>query len=243
MSATNRGTKRAEFDLYCTPSWATDLILANVGTTIVRAKRIIDAGCGTGAIAERVSKVATGQVMGIEREEHLVEQASARGGFKVYQADFLELPRDEDVDVVIMNPPFVDALAFVEQALAMTKPGGHVISLLRMNWFAPEERREINTTKPAWLHVLSQRPCFTVDKCGEVGSDATEYCWAVWSKPHEGHPWHPYGRWSLLPAPDPAAVSAHRKMLQAIAEKAPAEVKEIWAANRAKRDARKRSAA
>ena len=79
------------------------------------------------------------------------------------------LPR---ADVLIMNPPFSHALAFVEAAFDRA---GWVVMLQRSNWFAP--------ARSAWLrkhcpddYRLPERPSFT----GDGKTDMAEYSWFVW---------------------------------------------------------------
>jgi predicted RNA methylase len=95
--------------------------------------------------------------------------------------------------LVIMNPPFVNALEFVQRALHAQAPHrGTTAALLRLGMMAGVARAEFWSRHPADVYVLGRRPSFTGG-----GSDASEYAWFVWA-PGRG------GRWSVLPGgPDP----------------------------------------
>lgn len=138
--------------------------------------------------------------------------------------DFLTGPQ-APCDLVIGNPPFKHAMAFVLRALAITWPRrGTVAMLLRMNWLASQDRMAFHRENPADLFVLSRRPSFCASlKCKACGwgdvqrldalraracplcggkvvvttSDSTEYAWFVWG-PGRG------GRWQILSLPTTA---------------------------------------
>lgn len=82
------------------------------------------------------------------------------------------------VDLVIGNPPYKHAEAFVRRSLALTRPGGYVAFLLRLAFLEGQARgaglwREF---PPAHVAVCSRRPSFT----GNGKTDATAYAVIVW---------------------------------------------------------------
>jgi hypothetical protein len=93
--------------------------------------------------------------------------------------------------VVITNPPYNRADAFVERALAerAPHPWTTVAMLLRLNWLGGMKRAAFHRRHTADVYVLPRRPSFTGG-----GTDATEYAWLVWR--HHGG-----GRWMVLDVP------------------------------------------
>ena len=105
------------------------------------------------------------------------------------------------VDLIVTNPPFSQAIQFLQKSLLEANT---VIYLLRLNFLAAKSRKEFfEQHKPDYIFVLSKRPCFVwvcstkgcsrkypVDYkercvCGgrvKPGTDATEYAWFVWDK-------------------------------------------------------------
>jgi hypothetical protein len=88
--------------------------------------------------------------------------------------DFLrKTPPDSPVFyVVITNPPYNQALEFVETSMRW---GRIVVMLLRLNWIASAKRHAFVRDHPPDVYVLPNRPSFT-----GKGTDATEYAWFVW---------------------------------------------------------------
>lgn len=85
---------------------------------------------------------------------------------------------DEDfrgVNLIITNPPFNQALEFLEKSL---NEADTVIYLLRLNFFASQKRKEFwQNNKPTHVFVLSDRPSFTGN-----GTDRTDYMWCAWDR-------------------------------------------------------------
>jgi predicted RNA methylase len=64
--------------------------------------------------------------------------------------------------VIIMNPPFQDAIPFIRRALVeVDKSVGQVAALMRLGMMAGQERAEFWAKNPADVYVLSKRPNFT----------------------------------------------------------------------------------
>jgi hypothetical protein len=168
MSSTNRGATRNALDYYETPLWA-----AAIGRDILYREThmrigIVDAGCGTGAIG-KCFRGATG----VELDGHRCQTAIGKGYYeKVHHADFLRWVPKQPVLAVISNPPYRQAQAFIDRALALT--AGPVVMLLRLAFLAGQKRRDWWQEHPADVHVLSRRPSFT-----GRGTDSSDYAWFV----------------------------------------------------------------
>lgn len=99
-----------------------------------------------------------------------------------WHTDFLswpDLPPEQGYDLVITNPPFFIALEVIRRALAVVRPGGYVVMLLRLNFYGSGERFPFfQTTNPETAYVHSERMGFTPDG----GQDSIEYQHAVWRR-------------------------------------------------------------
>lgn len=95
--------------------------------------------------------------------------------------DFLSLHPDDlpDIDLVVGNPPYRHALAFVRRSLDLVGDGGTVAFLLRLGFLASQSRAAFfRESRPAWVHILSKRPSFT----GDGKTDGSDYTFVVWVK-------------------------------------------------------------
>lgn len=94
-----------------------------------------------------------------------------------------------EVPLIITNPPYSLALAFVERALREVAPRrGTVAMLLRLSFLAGVKRWELHQDHPSDVYVLSSRPSFTKD--GQT--DRYDYAWFVWG-PDRGARWRVLG--------------------------------------------------
>lgn len=196
MSATNRGTIRDSRDHYKTPEWVTKAIIR----ALPACPMIVDAGCGTGAIAKALLEhippddIASGNVtiLGLELDEGLASEAKAlsRPGVVIEQGDFFAERRYQHPTLVISNPPFSLAEEFVSHAISITEDReGSIAMLLRLNFLASKKRSDLFKRWKPDVYVLSKRPSFTADG----HTDATEYAWFL-SGPKRG------GRWFRIDA-------------------------------------------
>lgn len=91
-------------------------------------------------------------------------------------------------DCIVTNPPFKDAAAFVEHALALCP---RVILLLRLAFLESERRRSIlDSGSLARVHVFRDRlPMMHRDGwAGPKATSQTAYAWFVWDRSHRGAP-------------------------------------------------------
>lgn len=218
MSAKGRrrqGEKVApvEGEAFMTPGWATRALIewleAELGWNDDRfLQRVLDAGCGSGAIAAEFAPLPwVRSVEGVEvdgrcapfYEQRLraacsVRLDEGRGLYRFSCRDFL-VGKMSAVDLVVGNPPFSKAMAFARRGLE--HPGSPVVALLlRMHWLRPntpatrgEHRpRAFFDEHPPFMGVLERRPGFVPGS----QTDAAEYAWMVWNSGCEG-------QWAILP--------------------------------------------
>jgi len=99
---------------------------------LLRARRVLDVGCGSGVVTEELAARTRGQVIAIDVDAAMIAAARARGGRAVYQeGDACRLPfPDGHFDVVVCHflLMWVDdpARAVCEMA-RVTRPGGAVL--------------------------------------------------------------------------------------------------------------------
>src|SRR5699024_5572943 len=132
---------------------------------------------------------------GLEAPGWFLSDVAPRMRDDIYAAtvDYAAAARDsvddvDLVDVIITNPPYRHALAFVERAL---KHAPVVAMLLRVTWLqgAPErepERLELLRRRPPSVYVLPDRPAYVRDGIPLDGSDSCPSAWVVWGLPDEG---------------------------------------------------------
>jgi SAM-dependent methyltransferase len=113
------------------------------------------------------------------------------GAHITFDTDFMAwaATTDERYDLIISNPPFSLALPFVQHALRLLAPGGTLVYLLRLSWFAGKVRYDGTVRgkqKYAPLHsvnppiraaVLVERPSFTGG-----GTDGEEYAFFAYQQ-------------------------------------------------------------
>lgn len=204
MSSTNRnGLARHAGDFYETPTYAVDLLLAELALPPEFEGYVIDPGSGTGAIAEVVTmRFPRADVRGIEANGELVIAArKSRNDRVVFEhADFLTWQPDSPADLIVGNPPYgkrwvngcertddKTAEKFVLRSLEISRPKATVAMLLRSAFLVAKARRELRSL-PCDVLFLERRPSFNGSGC-----DSTDYAWFVWG-PKRG------GKWKVLHA-------------------------------------------
>lgn len=171
MSSTGRSPGvREKDDFYATPGWCTRAILPFVGQELARTKReatspihVLDPCCGEGAILDNVASSTT--ALSVRRQSAIAHGIELDPGRAKKAQEKHRLIKDGDahttswptVDIILTNPPYNDAMAFVERAL---KECDVVCMLLRMQWLASAGRSAFHKEHPSRLHILSTRPSF-----------------------------------------------------------------------------------
>ncbi len=129
-------------------------------------ERILDAGCGDGALTEQLS-ASGAQMRGVDSSAAMVAAARARG-LTIDQADLTQLPYDADFDAVFSNaalhwipgPAQPAALAAIHRSL---RPGGRFVA--EMGGFANIAAIRVAlaaTLAPHGLDAEASPPAFTL---------------------------------------------------------------------------------
>jgi len=178
MSSTHdpkgRSGYRAESkDFFETPSWCVDRLLDEVE---LPAGIYLEPGAGRGSIIKAVNVRTPGVRWTAIEQNPAFEMDLLAAGVRPPQVvidDFLQIePPPWKFDVAIGNPPYRDALAFVQHAFTMSKL---VIMLLRVGFLATEDRNPFMRANPPDVFILPNRPPYK----GQ-GTDSTDYGWFVW---------------------------------------------------------------
>ena len=113
---------------------------------LARAKRILDVGCGTGAVTIDIAESTRGHVVGIDVDEAKLEEAQrlleVAPNLDFQVADVQDLPfEDGTFDLVITNIVLVyvpDKQKALDEMARVTKSGGYVLATLEPDyagWF------------------------------------------------------------------------------------------------------------
>lgn len=177
MSATGRGGERKKSDRYMTPQALADTIVARLLSDrwiSDRWMRVLEPSAGHGAFVRAVRRALPGAhitandiVNDVSRWYEAGADAARVGGF---------LGIGGSCDLIIGNPPFIEAEAHTRHALSLLNPDGVLVFLLRVGFLESMERAEFWQQHPVHcLYVLSERPSFTGG-----GTDASAYGLFVW---------------------------------------------------------------
>jgi len=105
-------------------------------------QKILDVGCGTGAVTADIAQLAIGDVTGIDNDSEKLENAkrvlSNLTNVKVMKGDVLDLPfEDESFDLVVFNIVLVyikDQQRAVNEMARVTTPGGFVLATIEPDY-------------------------------------------------------------------------------------------------------------
>lgn len=166
MSAAGRGAVRRESDFYPTHAWCVHRMLE-----VVELPRgtLLEPCVGDGAILD----ACPGHCVWFTADVRETPYA-------LHVVDFLSVePADRQYAAVITNPPYSQALEFVQHSMKFAPV---VIMLLRLNFLGGGKRSEWLRENPPDVYVLPNRPSFD-----GKGTDACEYAWFVWGMTEGGH--------------------------------------------------------
>lgn len=113
-----------------------DELELDVAARYAHGARVLELGCGTGLILERVAKVAS-EAVGVDFSEGMAQRARARG-LDVRISDICSLPfEDARFDLtyafkVLAHVP--DVAGAIREAVRVTRPGGHLLLELYNPW-------------------------------------------------------------------------------------------------------------
>jgi hypothetical protein len=180
MSQRDSGYARKGRDFYRTPEWVTLALLPH----LPRKPAIVwECASGDGAMLE---PLRTGGAH--------VTATDITGG-----CDFLatDRPIESRCDAIITNPPYEQATAFCEHALAlMERPAGLVAMLLRTDFDHAKSRAHLFRDCPAFAKklVLTKRIVWFAEDNGKPkAAPSFNHAWYIWDWRHEGAPTIAYG--------------------------------------------------
>ena len=181
MSATNRGQIRKELDYYSTPDWAVESIVHVLSEEIEGARLIIDPCAGEGEITKFLP---SGKTFAIELHEDRAKKCAEIT--TCYQGDFLKIVGENELlvncDLIIANPPFSQALEFIDRCQRVATTSA---VLLPLSFLGSATRRSWLSGHDFHLGILSRRPSFRPD--GKT--DAQVYAWFVTGPSFPGRGW------------------------------------------------------
>ena len=204
MSSTNRSKLREEHkeDYYVTPPWcareflrAWEEFYCNVSNIASTNNYLVLDPCAGGDRINPPTYPMVLQEWGINPVSMDIRSDSPCQfpGEDFLKADLMDLK----FDMVITNPPYNLAVPMIERALAVTKPMGWVVMLLRLNFFGSQKRSTWwQTHMPNCIFSHSRRPGFYPDNWKELmpwlekkGTDSCEYAHFVWQKTNTSGPY------------------------------------------------------
>lgn len=178
MSATNRGGIRRISDFYPTPKETVKSFLD--AFPLPQEGTVLEPGAGDGSIIKVLKKYGDFSIDAVEiREEE--QDHLQKLGVNVMMGDYLNMDIDKKYDLIIGNPPFGQAMEFIEKSLKLLKPTGTLAFLLRTAFLESDKRFSFWQNHPlTGLYTLHKRPSFT-----GKGTDAASYSWFVWQPQEE----------------------------------------------------------
>lgn len=171
-------------DHWPTPRWVTLALVrhAEARGWWERGDHVLDPCCGEGELLDVLHEAGL-VTHGLELDRTRATLAMRRGHRLEGIGDAIELPWRHTSPVVgtrfpllVMNPPFSAAEAFVRRGLAERPARGLVLALLRLSWLEPAgERGELFAAHPPDVLVLPRRPRYD-----GKGHDNVTSAWFVW---------------------------------------------------------------
>lgn len=187
---------RAAYDDYQTPEPVAEFGMTSVLRSYVlpnRTLRVLEPSAGRGNIL----RAATDALARLGRDVHgTAYEVQAKykpdlgrsaiavrcpEDFLVATSPLMGAYGGERFDLVVGNPPFLDAQAFVMVARSLLAPGGLLVFLLGIGFLASAERDPVFNDQAfplAGVFPLRCRPSFT----GDNAHDMRDVAWFVWSR-------------------------------------------------------------
>lgn len=168
-----QGQERATLDFYPTPRRAIDALLSVEKFEGV----VLEPACGEGHISEVL--IAAGlDVQSADLTDY---------GYGVSGVDFLFFPVPKSVDHVITNPPYDQALEFVETALLVARY--KVAMLLKLTWLEGITRQEFFRNSPLkTVYVFSRRLRMSRNGVEAGHNGMITFAWFVWEHGYQDAP-------------------------------------------------------
>jgi hypothetical protein len=185
------GYERRPLDAYFTEPWVTRALIAAVTFRVEDQPPdavVWEPACGDGRMA-RPLEAAGYKVVASDIADY---------GYGETGRDFLHSVPPRHVVAVVTNPPFDQAVAFIDRALDATEPlRGKVAILQRHEFDAPAKNHPLFKPPFAAKLVLHKRPRWSDE---DKASPRFAYAWYLWDWRHRGPPILRY-----LPDPDKPA--------------------------------------
>jgi len=128
------------------------------------SKKILDIGCGTGAILRDMAEITNGQITGIDIDEKKLkiagEYTADLDNVKLMKGDMSDIPFDDHTfDLVTFHIVLVyvkDQKKAIEECVRVTKPGGYILASLEPDYegdiqFPEDPARDIHLR---WMESL-----------------------------------------------------------------------------------------
>ncbi len=144
---------------------------------------ILDPGCGTGVWGQAARELwLDAWITGVDVDAQRLEVCRDTGAYNLlHRRSYTDLALTGHRDLVVGNPPYSSAEAFICKSLDLLRPGGQLVFLLRLAFLESQRRYKkfySNGLRPSKVAILVERPSFT----GNGKTDATAYAIFVWRK-------------------------------------------------------------
>lgn len=154
---------------------------ASFGNAIAEKSRILEIGCGPGALAEALRRwYPSTEIVGIDRDSGFIDYAARRvGGVSFMEGDATALPfMDESFDVTISNTvaEHIEPSLFFGEQYRVLKPGGSciVLSSRRGISVVADCCREIDAERDFWARASADDDTFARYGIGKYATNEAE---------------------------------------------------------------------
>jgi hypothetical protein len=171
-----------EFDLYETPSWATELIMNRLikDSVLEKGEEILEPCSGAGAISKVLEEKFKVKSSDIQNENFIYGDK----GIDVYKM------KDKSANIILTNPPYnmMTKKNMLNEFLRISK--NKVILLLNIYYLSSKDRKEMLEKSPLkYIYIHSDR--VTMFPFGEEKPKSTGtkmFAWFVWEHGYDGEP-------------------------------------------------------
>jgi len=192
LTATPAQRERRADDAYYTNPALASAITTTLAGLIPAPSVVIEPSCGGGAFlsAARATWPDCPALLGYDVRQEAVDALKVRGGVgadHVGRLDWLDPtwagPGIDHADLILGNPPYLDAQQHIETSLTRLAEGGHLAFLLRLSLLGGAERARTLWARPGlrYLQTVSPRPSFT-----GTGNDTADVAVFVWQRGFTG---------------------------------------------------------
>jgi hypothetical protein len=173
MVSLDKKMKRDPRDFYPTPAALCRAAVRLVPDSVPEHPWVLDPGAGLGPWGEAVrERWPAATLVGVELDPRIRPHPV----YNLWHSeDYLALRTDASFDLIIGNPPYSQAEAFIRKAQGQLSAWGHMFLLLRLEFLASQTRGRglFRHYPPTTVHVCIKRPSFLGERSKRT--DATEY--------------------------------------------------------------------